>query len=1159
MRALPDPEVVGEDEYRAPITATEVFLCDLYADLTGARRVGLDDSFFALGGDSITSIRLVSRARQAGIVFSVRDVFAHPTVGGLARVAQASLGVAKEIAAPSPGYVALTPIERQFLGEGDRLARFHQAIAVEVPVGITREHVESALNDLITHHDALRLRVVLGKSTPDYAYAIDASNDMTAIRVDLSVSDDVRLWLAPQHAYRLSLDVLDISHLSQEVGAIQIKAAVRDLPGQLAPVQGRMVAGVWVERSKAGASSDRPLLLLAIHHLSVDGVSWRILLEDLEHRTSGRVLPARTHSIRDWSDYLVRESHSQQRQTELMIWRDVVKDSVALPCDDQISEEENLIGSARYYESRLSSHVLEQLLSATPVYKAGIDDFLLTALGLALYGWRRDYYGLRGTISSAPLLVDLEGHGRESDASHLDLTRTVGWFTSIYPVRIDFDEIDLDEALQGGASAGLALRAMKEELRRTSDRGLGYGILRWLNEETGRELSGLPQAQIVFNYLGRFEGSGEGNKKLDGWRLFETGLVGGEDDQGRRRHHLIEVNAAIDGSGSLAINWGYHPQAHAQSAIVDLASRFNGALETLARHCHEAPLRQKLTPSDFPLAKKAGLDQGLLDQLAVEPDFEDILPLTPLQQGLAYESWSQGEDRAADPYHVQIALELDGVLDIERLRAAFERVVSRHQILRLTLPFSTIECGVGLYRSLPIDWRVETSQGRGLEAILKEDHAEAFDLGQGPLIRARVIKHDDVHHTLIISNHHVVLDGWSMPVLMSDLTAGYRGETLPPVIEWREHLAWLFKRERNKSLSYWRDHFSGAEGSNALPLAAPNTPVVGMGEYIVTLPADLTRNIEAFVRHNGLTLSTVFEGAFMLLLARLSGRSEVTIGVTRNGRSAEREDIDRAIGLYIGTLPLRAEVSLGAGLVEWLKNLQQEQAEQEEHSHISLIDIQRCANIHGGHRDRSVNLFEALFDYENYPVDVNVHKFSPELRIGLIRGQAGTHYPFSIIVLPGRQARIRYMFDRMVVDEAAVVSFGDQLSLLLEKFTHTQAHDRLGDLTVISASDRHKVIEAFNETAHVLPSLTLPELFAAQVEKTPDAIAVVFEHEEISYRELDARANQLARYLIAEKIGPEDIVAIALDRSIEMVVSLLGVLKSGAAYLPLDPDYPVER
>jgi len=275
VRALPDPEVVGEGAYRAPVTPTEVLLCDLYAELTGASRVGLDDSFFALGGDSITSIRLVSRARQAGIIFSVRDVFAHPTVGGLAPIARARVAGAIEIAAPDPGYVALTPIERQFLGDGGPFSRFHQAIAVEVPIGMTQERVCAALNDLITHHDALRLRVVVNASV------LDGSELLSG----------VGLWLDPPQAYQLNLDILDISHLSPEAGAMQIKSAARDLPGKLDPVQGRMVAGVWIERSKAGAPGGRPLLLLAIHHLSVDGVSWRILLEDLEHAMSGRVLP----------------------------------------------------------------------------------------------------------------------------------------------------------------------------------------------------------------------------------------------------------------------------------------------------------------------------------------------------------------------------------------------------------------------------------------------------------------------------------------------------------------------------------------------------------------------------------------------------------------------------------------------------------------------------------------------------------------------------------------------------------------------------------------------------------------------------------------------------------------------------------------------------
>jgi non-ribosomal peptide synthase protein (TIGR01720 family) len=239
---------------------------------------------------------------------------------------------------------------------------------------------------------------------------------------------------------------------------------------------------------------------------------------------------------------------------------------------------------------------MERLFASTSVYRAGIDDLLLTALGLALYGWRRDYYDLE----DGPLLVDLEGHGREVGESGLDLSRTVGWFTSVYPVRVDFDGIDLDVAFEGEAAAGYALRLMKEELRRTSDRGLGYGVLRWLNAETREELSGLPQAEIAFNYLGRFELSRQQEGQLDRrdarWRLLQSGLVGGEDDPKRQRFHLLDVNALLDGSGCLRINWTYHPDAHQDASIQDLAERYSRALTALARHCQEAPLGSSYYP-----------------------------------------------------------------------------------------------------------------------------------------------------------------------------------------------------------------------------------------------------------------------------------------------------------------------------------------------------------------------------------------------------------------------------------------------------------------------------------------------------------------------------------------------------------------------------------
>ncbi|NDB69129.1 MAG: hypothetical protein EB015_14185, partial [Methylocystaceae bacterium] len=389
VRALPDPEIVGEGAYRAPVRPTEVLLSDLYAELTGASRVGLDDSFFALGGDSITAIRLVSRVRQAGYALSVKDIFARPTVEALAEDLQRLEGETLAIAAPSVGFIAATPIERQFLSLGGPLDRFHQAVAVEAPIGATRERIEEALHRLMAHHDALRLRVVgedarcrvsgddagsdtgfagearqgrksiNNKSINDTSFNRTSSNDPSfdfskIINHDAEIltsgvtSSCASLWLDPL-GERVSLEQLDVSGLSGEAGEEKIAGLLRALPGRLDPHSGRMVVGAWVERGLG----QRPVLLLVIHHLSVDGVSWRILLEDLGHLTSGRMLPDRTHSVRDWSDYLVREAYSLKRRDELAIWKAVASGAGSLPCDAQLSKEKNVWTGALWLASGL--------------------------------------------------------------------------------------------------------------------------------------------------------------------------------------------------------------------------------------------------------------------------------------------------------------------------------------------------------------------------------------------------------------------------------------------------------------------------------------------------------------------------------------------------------------------------------------------------------------------------------------------------------------------------------------------------------------------------------------------------------------------------------------------------------------------------------------
>jgi hypothetical protein len=281
--------------------------------------------------------------------------------------------------------VPLTPIEQQFLSAGGPLNRFHQAIAVEAPLGMKPAQVQAALQQLLAHHDALRLKVVH----------------------PLTPTESVCFWLEAQAQSPVAFAVLELAHLSPEAREATINTALSELPGQLDPEQGRMVAGVWIERG----AGERALLFLAIHHLVVDGVSWRILLEDLDHLTAGRALPARTHSVRDWAQYLVQEAQSTQRQAQMAIWREVVQGAVPLPCEGVVQASENVIGATERYESVLPAKNLEQLLTATTVYRTGIDDLLLTALGLALYSWRAEFAGHWDEAHLGPLLIDLEGHG----------------------------------------------------------------------------------------------------------------------------------------------------------------------------------------------------------------------------------------------------------------------------------------------------------------------------------------------------------------------------------------------------------------------------------------------------------------------------------------------------------------------------------------------------------------------------------------------------------------------------------------------------------------------------------------------------------------------------------------------------------------------------
>ena len=502
-RALPAPALVRDEgtAFRAPQGPVEEALARLMADLLGLDRVGADDNFFELGGDSIKSLQLVSRARSEGLDLSPRQVFEHQTIAGLAHVAL-PLGLEGPVAEPAEGTVPLTPIQHWFFEQPGPVDHFNQSVLLVTPADLDPDRLERAVQSLVAHHDMLR--TIYTRSEEGWVQRVRSSQTIALERYPLST-------------------------LASMVDAVQANLSLEN---------GCLVRVAWFE----GAEGQEGRLLIVMHHLIVDGVSWRILLEDLlsayrqSERSSQISLPARTTSFKQWALALRERSTHPDVLAQFGFWRECASSAGELPLDGPASCD-NLVSDSARSELVLSAEQTRQLLTqASAAYHSRIDDILLTALAVSLAAWRRAY----GSQERCAF-VALEGHGREDVFAHTDVSRTVGWFTTQYPARLDIGDVDLEAVMAGGVDAGRALIRIKEQMRAIPNRGLGYGLLRYLNADTGPVLEALPRPGLVFNYLGQFDLPQMG---LDGF-AFATERAGAARSEARRRDHAIEVNALV--------------------------------------------------------------------------------------------------------------------------------------------------------------------------------------------------------------------------------------------------------------------------------------------------------------------------------------------------------------------------------------------------------------------------------------------------------------------------------------------------------------------------------------------------------------------------------------------------------------------------------------
>ncbi|WP_447739004.1 non-ribosomal peptide synthase/polyketide synthase [Pseudomonas laurentiana] len=1098
-KALPQPDASQlQGEYIAPQSALEQQIAAIWADVLKLEQVGLSDNFFELGGDSIISLQVVSRARQQGIQFTPKELFLNQTVQALAAVARLVHNSTID-QGPVVGVTPLLPIQHWFF-ERPIPARHHwnQSVLLVPGKALQAPHLSTALQALVEHHDALRLRFDQQASFG----AVEA----TGLLWEHHCADVQALEQVAEQAQRS----LDLAH------------------------------GPLLRAVLAHLADGSQRLLLVVHHLAVDGVSWRVLLEDLQQAyqalCAGQALklPAKTSSFKAWAEQLQAYAAGPELQAELGYWQSQLQGSSdTLPCDQP--QGGNQQRHATSLVTRLDRETTRQLLQEAPAaYRTQINDLLLTALARVVARW----------TAREEVLVRLEGHGREDLFDGIDLSRTVGWFTSMYPVKLN-------------PQAGMAesIKAIKEQLRAVPNKGLGYGLLRHLGSaEAQAALAALPQGEIVFNYLGQFDGSFD-----DQAGLFVPAkeYAGASQDAEAPLGSLLALNGQVYG-GELKLAWNFSREQFDPATIQQLADDYAAQLRALIAHCCQAEHRG-VTPSDFPLA---GLSQVQLDNLPVAAErIADVYPLSPMQQGMLFHTLYEQE---RGHYINQMRMDVEG-LDAERFKQAWRGAIEAHDILRSGFVWQG-DLGqavqvVSKHVELPVaehDWRGQVHLDEALRTLAEAERQQGFALSEAPLLRLQIIRTGEASHHLIYTSHHILMDGWSTSRLLGEVLQRYAGQPVAAQAgHYRDYIAWLQRQDAALAEAFWKGHLADLQEPTRLAQALridADAKRSGHGIQRLQFDREQTARIEAFARANRVTVNTLVQSAWLLLLQRYTGQATVCFGATVAGRPAELVGVEEQIGLFINTLPVagapRPEQSVG----QWIDQVQACNLALREYEHTPLNDVQRWAGL-GGEA-----LFDSLLVFENYPVSEALQQGATGgLRFGEVANLEQTNYPLSVAVVLGGNLTCRFTHDRAFWSDEAITQVAGHWRNLLEALIE-DATAAVGDLPMLQEAEYRQVVSGWQGADLQHPDgRSVAQMIEAQVARSPDATAVLFAEQTLSYAELNRRANQLAHRLRELGVGPDVLVGILMSRSLEMVIGLLGILKAGGAYVPFDPEYPQDR
>ena len=1101
---------------KMPRNETEKLLANVWQEVLVTENIGINDNYFELGGDSIKAIQILMRLKKYGIKLEMKHIFKHPIIKELALYAKAEKANMNQETIEDT--VRLTPIQSWLFERNNKgVHHFNQSVMLYSDTGFGEQAVRKVFNKLLKHHDALRM-----------IYKCDEHGILQYNRGILG------------ELYKLR--VFDL------VGRKDYKEAITDEADRLQSSI-ELENGPLVQLGLFKTAHGDHLLII-IHHLVVDGVSWRILLEDIAlgfeqiEKDEEVSFQDKTDSFKKWSDKIYQYANSDVLYHEIDYWKQLKHSSTGSLLKKGI-ENKTSFYSVKTEKIIFSKEQTDMLLKkANSAYNTETKDILLTALGLAI----------KECTGEDKVLIDVEGHGREEIFEDIDITRTVGWFTSLFPVVLE---------INSKLSLSMQIREVKEQIRHIPNKGIGYGILRYISQKgSSAEICPAINPEICFNYLGQV------GQYTEAGALKISHIPRGRSvspDIGNM--HPVEISSIIS-DGVLIVSFSYDENCIDQSKISVLIDRYENSLSGIIEHCVNRKSTQ-LTPSDYGDSELAIEELGQINkEFEGIGEIQYIYTLSAMQEGMLFHNLL---NNTSSQYFEQMSYSIKGSIDMNLFEKSFNRLLQRYDVFRTNFIYE----GMKNPRQVVLKSRKQKmhyedishlqpgDQELFIDEFKRKDRTLGFDLSKDALLRAAVFRKGEKLYHIIWSFHHIIMDGWCISIVSGDFFRIYMsmlnntGLDLKEAYPYREYISWLKKQNRKETQVFWENYLNGYEYRELLPKSNEQEKVkVLQSEIEFSIDEETGRRISDFSRENHCTMSTVMQTIWGILLQKYSNSKDIVFGVVVSGRPSEIAEIEDAVGLFINTVPLRIQCNEDSTFASVVKEVQETALSTQKHLYHSLAEIQTKAGFKKG-------LLDNIMVFENYPVEKRLWGINENPDMGFeidnISSFEQTNYDLNVIVTSGKNLNVRLRYNGSVYPEELMDGIANHIAVIALAVAENPDIP-VAHINILTGEEIKQQIYDYNATDAEYPKdKTVLALFEEQAERTPNNIALECSDVKITYKELSESMGKLAGLLRQKGVESGSIVGIMADRSPHMVTAILAVMKAGAAYLPIDPDYPESR